>query len=165
MSVDILGTSWDQCRSTVQEIFTSAETRRLVRTDSPGRPPRLSHISWTMHLSYTWYYYYSPSEAVISIIRPKQSAKIGYFIFRPIKAIKLFISQDPNLCLRCLFPNNYMLVWSRGKRTFFEIYRQISLSLQVLLTLTITSMRVIPYAATTEFLWATSTWDVLQAME
>ena len=24
------------------------ETRRLVRTDSPGRPPRLSHSSWTM---------------------------------------------------------------------------------------------------------------------
>ena len=28
-------------------IFTSTETRRLVRTDSPGRPPRLSHSSWT----------------------------------------------------------------------------------------------------------------------
>ena len=25
----------------------STETRRLVRTDSPGRPPRLSHSSWT----------------------------------------------------------------------------------------------------------------------
>ena len=49
MSVDILGTSWDQCRSTVQYCFTSSETRRLVRTDSPaGRPPRLSHSSWTM---------------------------------------------------------------------------------------------------------------------
>ena len=48
MSVDILGTSWDQCRSMVQYSFTSTETRRLVRTDSPGRPPRLSHSSWTM---------------------------------------------------------------------------------------------------------------------
>ena len=48
MSVDILGTSWDQCRSMVQYSFTSMETRRLVRTDSPGRPPRLSHSSWTM---------------------------------------------------------------------------------------------------------------------
>ena len=48
MSFDILGTSCDQCRSTVQKIFTSTETRRLVRTDSPGRPPRLSHSSWTM---------------------------------------------------------------------------------------------------------------------
>ena len=44
MSVDILGT----CRSMVQYSFTSTETRRLVRTDSPGRPPRLSHSSWTM---------------------------------------------------------------------------------------------------------------------
>ena len=43
-----LGTSCDQCLSTVQEFFTSTETRRLVRTDSPGHPPRLSHSSWTM---------------------------------------------------------------------------------------------------------------------
>ena len=48
MSADILGTSCDQCRSMVQYSFTSTETRRLVRTDSPGRPPRLSHSSWTM---------------------------------------------------------------------------------------------------------------------
>ena len=48
MSVDIWGTSWDQCRSMVQYSFTTIETRRLVRTDSPGRPPRLSHSSWTM---------------------------------------------------------------------------------------------------------------------
>ena len=47
-SVDILGTSCDQCRSTVQYSFTSTETRRLIRTDSPGPPPRLSHSSWTM---------------------------------------------------------------------------------------------------------------------
>ena len=48
MSVDILGTSCDQCRSTVQYSFTSTETRMLARTDSPGRPPQLSHSSWTM---------------------------------------------------------------------------------------------------------------------
>ena len=48
MSVDILGTSCDQCRSMVQYSYTSTETRRLVRTDSPGWPPRLSHSSWTM---------------------------------------------------------------------------------------------------------------------
>ena len=48
MSVDILGTSWDQCRSMVHYSFMSTETRRLVRTDSPGQPPRLSHSSWTM---------------------------------------------------------------------------------------------------------------------
>ena len=45
MSDDILGTSCDQCRSMVQYSFTvSTETRRLVRTDSPGRPPRLSQL-------------------------------------------------------------------------------------------------------------------------
>ena len=48
MSVDILGTSWDQCRSVDQYSFTSTEARRLVRTDSPGLPPRLSRSSWTM---------------------------------------------------------------------------------------------------------------------
>ena len=48
MSLDILGTSCDQCRSMVQYSFTSTETRRLVRMDSPGRAPRLSHSSWTM---------------------------------------------------------------------------------------------------------------------
>ena len=31
----------------VQYSFTTTETRSLVRTDSPGRPPRLSHSSWT----------------------------------------------------------------------------------------------------------------------
>ena len=28
--------------------FTSTETLRLIRTGSPGRPSRLSHISWTL---------------------------------------------------------------------------------------------------------------------
>ena len=42
---NLLGTSWDQCRCMVQYCFTSTDTRRLVRTDSPGRPPRLSHSS------------------------------------------------------------------------------------------------------------------------
>jgi len=44
MSVDILRTSWDQCVSMAQYCFTSTETIRLVRTESPGRPPRLSHV-------------------------------------------------------------------------------------------------------------------------
>ena len=59
MSADILGTSWDQCRSIVQYSFTSTETRRLVRTDSPGRPPRLSHSFWTMNRpnSKHWFIY------------------------------------------------------------------------------------------------------------
>ena len=47
-SVDIFGTNCDQCVSMVQYSFTSTGTRRLVRTDSPGRPPRLSHSFWTL---------------------------------------------------------------------------------------------------------------------
>ena len=59
MSVDILGTSCDQCRSMVQYSFTSTETRRLVRTDSPGQPPRLSHSSLTINNAgevFEWFY-------------------------------------------------------------------------------------------------------------
>ena len=48
MAVDILTTNCDQCRSTVQCCFTSTETVRLIRTEIPGRPPRLSHSSWTL---------------------------------------------------------------------------------------------------------------------
>ena len=45
MSVDILRTSLDQCQSMVQYCFTSMETIRLVRTDSPGRPGLDSHTA------------------------------------------------------------------------------------------------------------------------
>ena len=40
----MLGTNCDQCVSMVQCCFTSTETVRLIRTGSPGRPPRLSHL-------------------------------------------------------------------------------------------------------------------------
>ena len=43
--LDILGTNCDQCVCTVECCFTSTETTRLIRTGSPGRPPRLSHSS------------------------------------------------------------------------------------------------------------------------
>ena len=49
MSVDILGTNCDQCQSTVQCCFMSTETVKLIRIESPGRPPRLSHSSWTLN--------------------------------------------------------------------------------------------------------------------
>ena len=39
----------------VQYSFTSTETRRLVRTDSPARSPRLSHSSWTMLSILLWH--------------------------------------------------------------------------------------------------------------
>ena len=56
MSADILMTNCDQCLSMVQCCFTSTETRRLVRTESPGRPPRLSHSSWTLpFLDLVWF--------------------------------------------------------------------------------------------------------------
>ena len=48
MSVDMLGTNCDHCLSMVQCCFTSTETVRLIRTESSGRPPRLSHSSWPL---------------------------------------------------------------------------------------------------------------------
>ena len=53
--VDILGTNCDQCVCMVQCCFTSTETIRLIRTGSPGRPPRLPHSSWA--LSRSWHRY------------------------------------------------------------------------------------------------------------
>ena len=50
MSVDILGTNCDQWMCMVHCCFTSTETIRLIRMGSPGRPPRLSHSSWTLDL-------------------------------------------------------------------------------------------------------------------
>ena len=44
MSVDILGTNCDQCVSMVQYCFTYTETIRLVRTESPGRPPTFTQL-------------------------------------------------------------------------------------------------------------------------
>ena len=38
----------------VQYSFASTGTRRLVRTDSPGRPPRHSSCSWTVSESSGW---------------------------------------------------------------------------------------------------------------
>ena len=48
--VDMFGASWDQCVSMVQYCFTSTETIRLVETESPRRPPRLSYSSWILEL-------------------------------------------------------------------------------------------------------------------
>ena len=46
----LLGTNCDQCVCMAQCCFTSTETIGLIRTGSPGRPPRLSHSSWTLTL-------------------------------------------------------------------------------------------------------------------
>ena len=68
MSDDILRTNCDQCRSTVQCCFTSTETVRLVRTESPGWPPRLSHSTWTL-LSYILpIYFYSGLDSVWQVV-------------------------------------------------------------------------------------------------
>ena len=50
--VDIFGTNCDQCVSMVQCCFTSTETVRLIRTESPGRPPQLSHSSWMLSIAF-----------------------------------------------------------------------------------------------------------------
>ena len=64
MSVDIVGTNCDQCRSMVQYCFTSTETIRLIRTDSPGQPPRLSRSSWILffYLLCAWILFQNASQ-------------------------------------------------------------------------------------------------------
>ena len=48
VGLTLLGTNSDHCVSMIQCCFTSTETVRFIRTESPGRPPRLSHSSWTL---------------------------------------------------------------------------------------------------------------------
>ena len=50
------GTNCDPCLSMVQCCFTSTETARFVRTECPGRPPQLSHSSWTLSWALTTMY-------------------------------------------------------------------------------------------------------------
>ena len=52
MSTDILGTNCDQRVCMVQCCFTSTETVKLIRTESPGRSPRPSHTSRTLSGKY-----------------------------------------------------------------------------------------------------------------
>ena len=86
MSVDILGTSWDQCRSMVQHSFTSTETRRLARTYSPGRPPRLSHNSWALTPS--------PAFSRVYITLPFPYAETGKGIIPPLTFTRSFSARQ-----------------------------------------------------------------------
>ena len=90
MSVDILGISWGQCVSKVQYSFTSTETRRLVRADSPGRPPRLSHSSWTMIL-HEWLAYFI--------------ARFFFFISTEV----VYLQRWHGWCLMTLLPSRRVL--------------------------------------------------------
>ena len=88
----LLGTSWDQCWSMVQYSFTSTETRRIVRMDSPGRPPRLSHSFWTMHA-------HSPPVTFIPKVRTRDIYHIK------IKTLPLHVSCECD-CEPGLFVNH-----------------------------------------------------------
>ena len=54
--VDTLGANCDQCVCTVQCCITSTETVRLIRTGSPGRPPRFSNSSQTLMCFHWWWW-------------------------------------------------------------------------------------------------------------
>ena len=61
----------------VQCCFTSTETIRLIRTGSPGRPPRLSHNSWTLSfLCSLWYFMQARDDWCF--IRFKVGLHVGY---------------------------------------------------------------------------------------
>ena len=88
MSVDILGTSCDQCRSTVPYIFTSTETRRLVRTDSPGQPPRLSHSSRTMKWKQS-----PPTSCLLYVVKFSQLTFVSCFLHVVLFSRCAFVSS------------------------------------------------------------------------
>ena len=50
---------WPMPISIVQCCFTSTETVRLIRTESPGRPPRLSHSSRALNSTYIRRFFYN----------------------------------------------------------------------------------------------------------
>ena len=52
-----------------QYSFTSTETRRLIRTDSPGRPPRLSHSSFNKQEEGVRQDYFVKKEKILIIIK------------------------------------------------------------------------------------------------
>ena len=81
MSVNILGTSCDQGRSTVQWSFTSTETRRFVRTDSPGRPPWLSHsfFAWLFSFGIDWFIVFNQRCLIILISYTVQVYHSGFW--------------------------------------------------------------------------------------
>ena len=74
MSADILGRNCDQCRSMVQCCFTSTENVRLIRPESPGWPPRLSHSSWTLKWKF--------GKNGISFSRPWKSMKTEWGLWK-----------------------------------------------------------------------------------
>ena len=49
VELHVLGCRWTYYGQIVTNAEASAETVRLIRTESPGRPPRLSHSSWTLN--------------------------------------------------------------------------------------------------------------------
>ena len=114
MSVDILGTSCDQCRSMVQYGFTSKETKRLVRTDSPGRPPRLSHSSWTMRGLGQWKLAWDESLCWLQRERRRWSQKrpmnkenqLGY---TDVQASSWKTTTDDHSTAKCTFWSAYDL--------------------------------------------------------
>ena len=67
----------DQCWSTVQCCFTSTETIRLIRTGSPGRPPRLWHSSWTLSFLCSLRYFMQATDDWC-FIRFKVGLHVGY---------------------------------------------------------------------------------------
>ena len=89
MSADILGTSWDQCRSMVQYNFTSTETRRLVRTDSPGRPPRLSQL-----LNYDYVFFFLLDEGRTEHVTHSQThTHTPWHTHAPSRSVSLSLSH------------------------------------------------------------------------
>ena len=114
MSVDILGTNCDQCRSTVQCCFTSTETVRLIRTEGPGRPPRLSHSSSTLvHNGWWWWSRASCPRMSVDILETNcdQCRSTVRYCFTSTETIRLVRTESEIVFYLRPAPHCYLCVW------------------------------------------------------
>ena len=129
---------WPMPKRMVQYSFTSTETRRLVRTDSPGRPHRLSRSSsWIMSLrawtyvNYTNYHHWqqvashvcdsavSPRERIVVIIYYNPRAGWHGWVYSPIMYYYLFSVK----CCQAYAVLIIITIISKAQNLFFKTQR------------------------------------------
>ena len=96
MSVDII------IRDKLRQCVSMETSIRLVRTDSPGRPPRLSHSSWTMDYDQKSYCLYLPRLVASGMLFP--------FV------LCVFASSDDTMRLLIKGSNKYMQNMVQSRR-------------------------------------------------
>ena len=91
--VDMLGTNCDQCLCVIHCCFTSTETVRLIRTESPGWPPGLSapELWCTCVLMKAHKYSLAPYQA--TYLNPSISVSESEYLWSLYKFTRKFVLQ------------------------------------------------------------------------